>query len=63
MEQILGYLAIVAGALGWWFGLTGTVDKVRSRFRVETIGKLNKAIGVAVMLASLIGLLFIATQK
>ena len=63
VEQILGYLAIVAGALGWWFGLTGTVDKVRSRFRVETVWKLNKAIGIAVMLATLIGLLFIATQK
>ena len=63
IEQFLGYLAIVAGALFWWLGLTGFIDQVRSRFRVETIGLLNKAIGIAVMLASLVGLFFIATKK
>ncbi len=63
IEQFFGYIAIVLGALLWWFCLTGIIDKVRSRFHVEAISILNKSIGVAVMVASLFGLIFIVTQK
>lgn len=35
--------------------LSGVVDKLRSRFRIETIRRINQALGVAVMVAALVG--------
>lgn len=55
IEQALGYLGIVGGAMLWWTCLTGIVDKARARFKVETIGLLNKVLGVIVMVSSLVG--------
>lgn len=55
VEQTLGFAAILAGAVLWWFLLSGIVDKLRSRFRIETIQRINQALGVIVMLASVVG--------
>lgn len=55
VEQLLGFLSILAGAVLWWFMLSGVVDKLRSRFRIETIRHINQALGVAVMVAALVG--------
>lgn len=55
-EQAIGYLAILGGALLWWFCLTGVVDKVRARFKMETVSFLNRIIGVVVTLAGIIGI-------
>lgn len=57
-EQVLGYLGVLTGALLWWFGLSRIIDRVRSRFHMETIGKINRCIGIVVMIVALIGLLF-----
>lgn len=57
-EQSLGYLAIVAGALTWWFMITYLVDKLRARFDLRGIWILNRIIGVVVMLASVISAIF-----
>lgn len=57
-EQSLGYLAIVAGALSWWFMITYLVDKLRARFDLRGIWILNRIIGVIVMLASVISAIF-----
>ena len=54
-EQSLGYLAIFAGALLWWFGLTTIIDKARSKFQASTIGLINRIIGCIVIVAGLIG--------
>ncbi|WP_177601920.1 LysE family transporter [uncultured Phocaeicola sp.] len=54
--QLVGFLAIILGALTWWFGITYFVNKVRSRFNVRGIWMLNRIIGVVVMLASVIGI-------
>ena len=35
--QLVGYLAIVLGALLWWFGITYFVNKVRTRFNLRGI--------------------------
>lgn len=56
VEQTLGFAAILAGALLWWFVLTGIVDKLRSRFRIETIQRINQVLGAVVMLASVVGI-------
>ena len=40
--QLVGYLAIVLGALLWWFGITYFVNKVRTRFNLRGIWILNR---------------------
>ena len=57
-EQGLGYIAIFAGALLWWFVLTYIIDKVRSKFQVNTICLINRIIGSIVIGAGLIGFLW-----
>ena len=51
----IGYLAIFGGAMIWWFSLTAVIDKVRNRFQDDTVWKINRTIGVIVMIAALIG--------
>ena len=54
--QLVGYVAIVLGALTWWFSITYFVNKVRNHFNVRGIWILNRVIGVIVIVASIIGL-------
>lgn len=62
-EQTIGYLAIVGGALTWWFFLTSMVDKVRLRFNERGIWMINRIIGVVVMVASVVGFVMTITGK
>ena len=62
-EQSLGYLAIVGGALTWWFMITYLVDKLRVRFDLRGIWILNRIIGVVVMLASVVSAVFTLIGK
>ena len=61
--QLVGYLAIVLGALLWWFGITYLVNKVRTQFNVRGIWILNRVIGSIVMLASVISLIYTILGK
>ena len=61
--QLVGYLAIIIGALSWWFGITYFVNKVRTRFNVRGIWILNRIIGVVVMIASVVGIVLAITGK
>ena len=61
--QLVGYLAIILGALLWWFGITYFVNKVRARFNVRGIWILNRVIGSVVMLASVISLVYTILGK
>lgn len=61
--QLVGYLAIVLGALLWWFGITYFVNKVRTHFNVRGIWILNRAIGSVVMLASVVSLVYTILGK
>ena len=54
-ETVTGYLAIVAGALLWWFLLTTGVTKVRSQFNLRGIWMLNRFIGLIVMIVAIVG--------
>ncbi len=58
IEQTFGMMGIAVGALVWWFSLTTAINKVRNSFHMETIGRINRVIGVAVMTAAVIGLVF-----
>lgn len=62
-EQVAGYMAIVAGALSWWLGVTYFIDKVRVRFDVERIWMLNHIIGIVVMVVSVMSLFFTITGR
>ena len=55
--QLVGFLAIILGALAWWFGITYFVNKVRTRFNVRDIWMLNRIIGVVVIIASVVGII------
>ena len=55
LEYIFGFAAIVVGACLWWFCLSGAIDRVRMRFRLSSVVRLNKAIGILVMLAAVAG--------
>ncbi|WP_455995532.1 LysE family translocator [Phocaeicola barnesiae] len=54
--QLVGFLAIILGALTWWFGITYFVNKVRTRFNVRGIWMLNRIIGIVVIIASVVGI-------
>lgn len=51
-EQCVGYTSIVAGAMLWWIGLTYVIDKMRNRFNLHGILRMNRTIGTIVMLIS-----------
>ena len=59
--QFLGYMSIFGGAMLWWFFITYVVSKLRARFDVHGIRVINRVIGAAVMLGSLIGMVLIYT--
>lgn len=52
--QFVGYLSIVAGAMIWWLGLTYIINKMKSSFGLRGIMRLNRSIGVIVLIASFI---------
>ena len=57
----LGYLAIVGGAILWWYGLTWLIDIIREKFDTSGIVIINKIIGSLVIVFSvviLIGTIF-----
>lgn len=56
--QLLGYLAIIMGALLWWFSITYFVNKVRTRFNLRGIWMLNRIIGIVVIVMALAGFIF-----
>lgn len=61
VNQFLGYLSIFGGAMLWWLFITFVVNKLRARFDVRGIWIVNRVIGGAVMVGSLIGAVLIAT--
>lgn len=61
--QLVGYWAIILGALGWWFSITYFVNKVRSRFNLRGIWVLNRIIGVVVMIAAVVGIVLAIAGK
>ncbi|MCF0159963.1 MAG: LysE family translocator [Bacteroidaceae bacterium] len=59
--DVFGYLTIVVGAVGWWYGLTYFINKIRDRFDQKGIVFINRFIGALVMVASVVGILFTIT--
>lgn len=61
IPQIFGYLAIIGGALTWWFVLTLLVDRVRTQFNSKVLWWINRVIGIVVMVVSGLYFLYTAT--
>ncbi|MDE6447544.1 MAG: LysE family translocator, partial [Muribaculaceae bacterium] len=52
----IGYLFIAAGALGWWYGITYAIDKVRTRFNMRSMKIMNISIGVVILGFATVGI-------
>ncbi len=58
IEQAAGYASVFLGSLLWWYCLTSGVSKVRERFEYGGIVWINRIVGVAVMVVSLLAFYF-----
>lgn len=56
-HYIAGYIAIVAGALGWWWLVTYFVDKLRAHFNVRSMWLINRCIGIVILIFALVGII------
>ena len=52
---VIGFAAIIAGALGWWTLITWLVNKIRSRFRINTIRNINRCIASIMFIIAVCG--------
>lgn len=57
-EMSFGYLGILLGALAWWFSLTRAVKTMNNHFDLETVNVLNRLLGLLVMVASTVGMIY-----
>ena len=53
---VVGYLAIVLGALAWWAVITYFVNKVRTHFNIKSMVLINRLMGIFIMLLAAYGL-------
>ena len=58
VEQAIGYAGVLGGAIAWWLILTTALNRIGSRFEMDTIGLLNRLLGLLVMAASVVGLFY-----
>lgn len=54
-HYILGYIAILIGAIIWWLTITFFINKVRSRFNLRSLWLINRGIGAIIIIMSLVG--------
>lgn len=55
-EYLVGYLAIAVGAVGWWFAVTFSVNKVRAHFNLRAMWVVNRIISILLMVMAAVGL-------
>lgn len=56
-HYVAGYIAIFAGAILWWFGVTWGVNKMRSHFNLRSLWLLNRIVGAIIMIMGAMGLI------
>ncbi|MCM1378241.1 MAG: LysE family translocator [Clostridium sp.] len=61
-HYIIGYVGIIAGALGWWWLVTFFVDKVRSHFNLRSMWLINKIIGGVILIFAFVGIVTALTD-
>lgn len=55
-HYVLGFIGIIAGALGWWWLVTYFVDKLRGHFTRRTMKGINMAIGIIILIFAAVGI-------
>lgn len=55
-HYIIGYVFIVLGALLWWTVITYCVDKLRSKFNINSMWLINKIMGSIILILAIYGL-------
>lgn len=55
-HYIVGYCAIGAGALMWWWAVTWFVDKVRAHFNLRSMWLINRIIGGIIAIFAVVGI-------
>lgn len=60
-HYVLGFIGIIAGALGWWWLVTYFVDKLRCHFNQRTMKLINTCVGVIILVFAAVGI-FSATS-
>ncbi len=55
-QYIMGFISILAGALGWWWLVTFSIDKVRNRFSLRSMRGINRVIGFVLMIFAVVGI-------
>ncbi|MBD5355687.1 MAG: LysE family translocator [Bacteroides sp.] len=56
-HYIIGFAGIIAGALGWWWIVTFSIDKVRAHFNLRSMWLINRIIGVVILIFALVGII------
>lgn len=56
-HYIIGYVFIVLGALLWWTVITYCVDKLRSKFNINSMWLINKIMGSIILILAIYGLI------
>lgn len=56
-QYMVGFVAIFAGALLWWWVVTYFVDKVRSHFNLRSMWLINRITGCIIMVFALVGVI------
>lgn len=54
-HYIVGYIAIISGAILWWFLITYFVNKVRSHFNVRSLWLINRIIAIILFCMAIFG--------
>lgn len=55
-HYVLGFIGIIAGALGWWWLVTYFVDKLRGHFTQRTMKRINMVIGFIILIFAAVGI-------
>lgn len=55
-HYIIGFISIIAGAIGWWWIVTYSVDKVRAHFNLRSMYLINRVIGIVILLFAIVGI-------
>lgn len=61
-HYLLGFIGIIAGALGWWWVVTYFVDKLRGHFNQRTMKLINTIVGIIILIFAGVGILSSASS-
>lgn len=55
IHHIIGYTCIAIGAVSWWFFVTYIINKLRRRFTLNTMRRINRTIAIVILFMAAVG--------